>query len=262
VGAEKETPTSLADIAFALLRTLNDPRPIHARQITAMALKRKLVAGDPEEMFRALRAALLDDARARQGRGLRPRVRHHGGSLFAIATSRLDADLARVEDELARRSADLADATRAAMRKRLAELPASAFEQLARVWLERTGWREVAHVKRHEVTTYLSARTRQGAIPMRILVGVRAGGEDVGRRSIGELRAGVQAKQSDQGLLVAAGRINADGEREVRSGGPPVTVLDGDAFAEELIRAGVGVMRVAMPVAYLDADFFAELVQS
>jgi hypothetical protein len=72
----------------------------------------------------------------------------------------------------------------------------------------------------------------------------------------------VQAKQSDQGLLIAAGRLNADGEREVRASGPPVNVLDGDAFAEDLIRTGVGVMRAAMPLAYLDADFFAELVQS
>jgi len=253
---------TLADIAHNLLRSLNDPRPIHARQIVAMALKRKMAAGDPEDLFRAIRAALLDDARARQGRGLRPRVRHHGGSLFALATSRVDPELAAAEQALAERASALAEETRFAVRRRLSQLPHMALEQLARVYLERTGWREVTLVKRVETTTYLSARIRRGALNARTLVGVRAGAEEIGRRAIGELRAGVAAKGQDDAMLIAAASLSEEGEREVRAPGPWITLLDADAFADELIRAGVGLLRVAMPIAYLDADFFVELVQS
>jgi hypothetical protein len=70
------------------------------------------------------------------------------------------------------------------------------------------------------------------------------------------------AKQLDSGLLVSAGRLAQEGDREARQPGPPTLLLDGDALADELVRAGVGVLRVAMPIAYLDADFFAELTQS
>jgi hypothetical protein len=119
----------------------------------------------------------------------------------------------------------------------------------------------VTSVKRVDNTAYLSARTKRGALPTRVLVGVRAGGEEVGRRSVGELRAGVTAKQLDEGLLLATTRVGGEAEKEVRLPGAPLVVFDGDAFAEELIRVGVGVQRAAMSIAYLDADFFVELVE-
>jgi hypothetical protein len=252
---------TLADVAFQLLKSLSDPRPVHARQLAAMAAKRKLAAGDPEELWKAFKAALLDDARARQGRGLRPRVRHHGGGLFALAVSRLEPELAASEEALALRAETLATDTRLALRRRLGKLPLGALEQLARVYLERAGWRDVERVKRVDATSYLATRSRRGALPVRVLVGVRAGADDVSRRNVGELRAGVVAKQLDEGLLLCAGRLSGEADREARAPGPPLQVWDGDAFAEELIRAGVGVMRAALPIAYFDADFFAELVE-
>jgi hypothetical protein len=250
---------SLVEVGYQLLRAIGGP--VHARQLGQMAQKRGLLPGDPEDVWRALRAALLDDARARQGRGLRPRVRHAGSGHFALATARLDGELAALEDGLAQKADALARETRNALRRRIAKLPVHALTQLARVFLERTGHTEVEIVKRVEQTTYLSARARRGAVTARVMVGVRAGSEEGGRRAVGELRAGVMAKQLDEGVLLLCTRLGQEGEKELRQPGPPILALDGDAFAEALVTAGVGVMRVAMPIAYLDADFFAELTE-
>src|SRR5262249_30228462 len=81
---------SVADIAVSLLRSLNDPRPVHARQLAAMAMKRKLLAGDPEDLWRTVRAALIADARERHAAGMRPRARAQSGGLLALAPRQLD----------------------------------------------------------------------------------------------------------------------------------------------------------------------------
>lgn len=250
---------SLADVAYQILHSLPDTRPIHARQIAAMAHKRRLVTGDVEELWKGFKAALLEDARACLGRGVRQRVRHHGGGSFALGTARLEPELGQAEGALSQRAEALAQGTQAALRRRLARLPLPLLEQVARVFLERTGVRELLRVKRVEQTSYLTGLMRHGVLPVRVLIAVRAGEEDASRRAVGELRAGVVAKQLDAGLLLCAGRMAHDAEREIRSPGALITALDGDGFAQELVRAGVGVMRVAMPIAYLDVDFFAEL---
>jgi hypothetical protein len=249
----------LAEAGVQLLRSIGDGRPVHVRQLAAMAQKRKLVAGEPEDTWRGLRAALLDDARARLGRGLRPRVRHHGGGSFALTTTRLEPELPAIEEALASKAEALARETRAALRRRLVKLSPPALEQLVRVFLERFGLGEIERAKRVDQTSYLTARRRVGGVTTRLLVGIRSGGDDAGRRAVGELRAGIQAKQLDSGLLILCGRLGPEGEQELRKPGPPVEVDDGDAIAEAMIDAGVGVVRTALPVAYLDPDFFAEL---
>jgi hypothetical protein len=235
---------------------------VHARQLAAMALKRRLVNGDPEDLWRAFRVALLDDARSRVSRGLRPRVRHQGSGNFALVITKLEPDLLALEEQLVQRAETHARETRLALRRRLSKLPLPALENLARLLLERLGYTDIERVKRVEATGYLTARAKQGALVQRMLVGVRSGAEEAGRRAVGELRAGVSAKQLDAGLLLCVTRCGAEAEREARQPGPPCTVYDGDAFAEALIASGVGVLRVSLPVAYLDPEFFAELNDS
>jgi hypothetical protein len=252
---------TLAEIACQLLRSLaqSDPRPVHARQLAAMALKRKLVAGDPEELWRAIRTALLADARLRATHGLRPRARHHGGSLFAVP--RLEDEVRSREEALALKIDELAATTLTALQRRLVRLPHAALEQVVRLFLDRAGFADVERVKRSDETWYLSATTRRGAVTKRALIGVRAGGNEIGRKAVGELRAGVVAKQLDEGILYAPARLGHEGEREIASAGPTITVHDGEAFARELLQAGVGVQRTAVTIAYLDADFFADLTE-
>ena len=247
---------SVADIAVSLLRSLNDPRPVHARQLAAMAAKRKLLAGDPEDLWRTVRAALIADARERHAAGMRPRARAQGGGLFALATGKLDETVRGAEEALAARLEDLARATRDGLRAALARLSMGAIEQLARLYLERVDVRDVERVKRTGETTYLGGSRRDGK---KILVGVRTGGGEVGRYSVGELRAGVEAKACAEGILIAAGRLGPEGARELAAPGPPISALVGDELADVLIRVGVAVQRAAIPVAYLDINLLAEL---
>lgn len=261
LAAPAQLPASLADVGVQMLRTLSDPRPVHARQLAAMALKRKLASGDPEDLWRVMQLALLDDIRARQARGLRPRVRHQPGGLFALASARVEPELARVEESLERDLDVLARETRVALRRRLSKLSVAALESVARLYLERIGYRDLERIKRVESTSYLQAIVSRAGVTRRLLVAVRAGGDDLPRRAVGELRAGVLAKKLEEGLLLSAARLGDEAERELGAAGPPVGTLVGDAWADELIRAGVGVVRTSMPVCYLDVDFLVELVE-
>ncbi|MBI4508628.1 MAG: restriction endonuclease [Deltaproteobacteria bacterium] len=250
----------LADIGYKMLRAIPDPRPVHARQLAAMAIKRKLATGSAEELWKPMKIALLDDIRSRQARGLRPRTKSQGSGLFSVATARLEDELAREEDALAERAASFHSVMRGTLRRRLANLPLSALEQVVRIYLERTGFQSLERIKRVDQTSYLAAVDVSGGASRRVLIGVRAGDSELSRRAIGELRAGVTAKQLDEGLLYSAAPLGPDAARELLVRGVPVRLCDGDSLAEELMRNGIGVIRMALPVAYLDPDFFAELL--
>jgi len=253
----------LADAAYEVLRTQGDGRPVHYRQIADMAVKRRLVRPDAPDVWRALRAAMLQESRDRQGQGLRPRIRHHGNGLFALATRRLEPELMTAEKELTGKQAELRALTRIALRRRLGRLPPTAFEHLLRVLLESVGYTELANIKRGEGVTYYGAVLARGALPVRVLIGIRAGEGDLGRKAVGELRVGVRLKQFEEGLLIGVGRLGTDGLGEARQGlavgGAAISVIDGDALADLLIRHGVGVLKVQLPVEYLDPELFADL---
>jgi hypothetical protein len=96
---------------------------------------------------------------------------------------------------------------------------------------------------------------------MKTLVAMRASDVELGRRAIGELRAGLQAKGFDEGILFAAGRLNAEALGELKSGGG-VVAYDGESLAALCIRHGLGVRRVQMPIDYLDLELFSELTEA
>src|SRR5262249_54338367 len=91
---------------------------------------------------------------------------------------------------------ELHRATIRALRERSVRLAPAAFGDLVHAYLSRTGATDIERVKRTDDTTYLVA-SRGG---VRWLVGARAGGGEGGRRSVGELRAGVVATGRGAGL--------------------------------------------------------------
>jgi hypothetical protein len=251
--------TPILTASYQVLVGLNDPRPVHARQLAAMAVKRKLLSGDPEDLWRPMRLALIAAARAESG--LRPRVRFHGGSLFTLAATRLDEELARIEQSAADRLAELEAATVVALGQRLRGLAATGLEAACRLYLDRMGWRDLARVKRNEETDtwYLSGISPDG---VNALVAVRAGSAPAGRHSVGELRAGVEAKGVGAGWLLAPAPLDEDGQKLILEPGPPVHALVGDALSRAFADVAVGVHRSWAPVSYLDVDFFGDLVES
>jgi hypothetical protein len=149
----------------------------------------------------------------------------------------------------------------AAIERRLAELAPGAFEAVARVLLQREGFGPTTFVKRVDGTIYVEALRGRGSRPAKCLIALRPGGSAAGRRAIGELRAGIRARNHDEGVLMLAGRLGDDGIAEWKQPGPPLEIADGAAMAETCVRHGVGVVSATVSVDFVDADFFAELAE-
>jgi hypothetical protein len=247
------------DAALEILRGQAPGRGVHVRQIADAAARRRLVHGEPNEAWRVMRAALAAEPRERLRAGQRPRVRAAGAGLFALARRPPDAEVERAELVFGEARRALRERTIAALERRIADLPAPAFEALARVLLQREGFGPATFVKRVEGTIYIEALRGRGSRPSKALIALRAGGSSAGRRAIGELRAGIRARGQEEGLLMLAGRLGDDAISEWKQDGQPIEIADGQAMAETCVRHGVGVITATVSVDFVDADFFAEL---
>ena len=249
------------DAALEILRGQAPGRGVHVRQIADGATRRRLVHGEPNEAWRVMRTALAAEPRERLRAGLRPRVRSAGAGLYALARRPPDAELERAEQVFGEARRALRERTVAALERRISELPAAAFEALARVLLQREGFGPATFVKRVEGTIYVEALRGRGPRSSRCLVGFKFGGASGGRRAIGELRAGIRARRQDEGLLMLAGRLGDDAIGEWKQPGEPIEIADGPAMAETCIRHGVGVINTMVSVDFVDADFFADIAE-
>ncbi|RMH40509.1 MAG: hypothetical protein D6689_13770, partial [Deltaproteobacteria bacterium] len=253
--APVEPPEDLLDAAVAVLRARDD-RSLSLRQLVDSMAGRGWTASAPPKPARAIAAALRHDAAVRRARGLRPRVVFLGADRVALADRALPAALADAERALEDALAAAAAATRAALADRLARLPLPALERVAAVYLRAAGWRRLRWIKRIDRSSYVTAEAADGDA---WLIGVRIGPKPVDRRGVGELRAGVEAKGLDAGLLLAPVALSAEADDELDADGPRIETLCGDAFAAQLVACGVGVTVHAAPIVYLDPGFFAEV---
>ncbi|HEX7508402.1 MAG TPA: HTH domain-containing protein [Polyangia bacterium] len=250
---------SPVDAAIEILKGQSPGRGVHVRQIADSAVRRRLIHGEPNEAWRVMRAALASEAKDRLRSGLRPRIKSAGSGLFALSRRSPDADLEKAEYVFGEARRALRERTLAALEQRLGELTPASFEAIARVLLQREGFGPATFVKRVEGTIYVEALRGRGFRPSRCLVALRPGVTAAGRRALGELRAGIRARNQDEGLLLFAGRLADEAIAEWKQPGQPIEVVDGPAMAETCVRHGVGVISAAVAVDLIDADFFAEL---
>ena len=250
---------SPVDAAIEILKGQSPGRGVHVRQIADSAVRRRLVHGEPNEAWRVMRAALASEGKERLRAGLRPRVKSAGSGLFALSRRSPDADLEKAEYVFGEARRALRERTLAALEQRLGELAPSSFEAVARVLLQREGFGPATFVKRVEGTIYVEALRGRGFRPSRCLIALRPGITSAGRRALGELRAGIRARNQDEGLLLLAGRLADDAISEWKQPGQPIEVVDGPAMAETCVRHGIGVISASVAVDLIDADFFAEL---
>jgi hypothetical protein len=250
-----------ADAAIEILRGQPPGRGVHVRQIADSAIRRRLIHGEPNEAWRVIRTSLAAEPKERLRSGMRPRVRSAGAGLYALARRPPDPELEKAEQVFGEARRALRERTLAALERRIADLPAGAFEALARVLLQREGLGPTTFVKRVEGTIYVEALRGRGSRPSKCLVALRPGPSAVGRRAIGELRAGIRARGQDEGLLLLAGRLADDAIAEWKQPGVPLEIADGAAMAETCTRHGVGVVSAVVNVDFVDADFFAELAE-
>ncbi len=249
------------DAAIEILRGQPPGRGVHVRQIADSAIRRRLIHGEPNEAWRVIRTSLAAEPKDRLRNGMRPRVRSAGSGLYALARRTPDADLEKAEQVFGEARRALRERTTAALEKRVAELPAGAFEALARVLLQREGFGPTTFVKRVEGTIYVEALRGRGSRPSKCLIALRPGASAAGRRAIGELRAGVRARGQDEGLLMLGGRLAEDAISEWKQPGCPLEIADGAALAETCARHGVGVLSATVSVDFVDADFFADMTE-
>jgi HB1, ASXL, restriction endonuclease HTH domain/Restriction endonuclease len=249
------------DAAIEILRGQAPGRGMHVRQIADGAARRRLVHGEPNEAWRVMRTALSAEPRERLRAGLRPRVRAAGAGLFALARRPPDPELERAEQVFGEARRALRERTVVALERRIADLPGSAFEALARVLLQHEGFGPATFVKRVEGTVYVEAKRGRGSRPSKCLIGLRFGSSSGGRASIGVLREGILARGQDEGLLMLAGRLAEDAIAEWKKPGPPIEIADGPALAETCIRHGIGVVSAMISADFVDADFFAEIAE-
>jgi hypothetical protein len=250
---------SPVDAAIEILKGQSPGRGVHVRQIADSAVRRRLVHGEPNEAWRVMRAALASEAKERLRAGLRPRIKSAGSGLFALSRRSPDADLEKAEYVFGEARRALRERTLAALEQRLGELAPASFEAVARVLLQREGFGPATFVKRVEGTIYVEALRGRGFRPSRCLIALRPGVAAAGRRALGELRAGIRARNQDEGLLLLAGRLADDAISEWKQPGQPIEVVDGPAMAETCVRHGIGVISAAVAVDLIDADFFVEL---
>jgi len=258
-GAGGRKVMSPVDAAIEILKGQSPGRGVHVRQIADSASRRRLIHGEPNEAWRVLRAALASEAKERLRAGVRPRIKSAGSGLFALARRVPDSDLEKAEYVFGEARRALRERTLAAIEQRLGELAPSAFEAIARVMLQREGFGPATFVKRVEGTIYVEALRGRGFRPSRTLVALRPGMTAAGRRAIGELRAGIRARNQDEGTLLLAGRLSDEAIAEWKQPGPPIEIVDGPAMAETCVRHGIGVINAMVAVDLIDADFFIEL---
>ena len=247
------------DAALDVLRNQSPGRPTPVKQIADTAVRRRLVHGEPGEAWRVVRAALAAEPKERLRNGLRPRTRAAGNGTFSLSRRPVNAELEKAEQVFGDARRALAERTVAEMERRLRDLSSANFEALVRILLVEQGFGPPSFVKRVEDTAYFEVLRGRGSRPSRCLVSVRPGPAAVGRRSVGELRAGIDARKQDEGLLLTAARLSEEAVDEWRKSGPPLEIVDGAAMAESCVRHGVGTVSATVPVSFVDADFFAEL---
>jgi hypothetical protein len=247
---------STMDAVFDILR---DGRTLHVKQIVDIGLKKRTLRGEPPELWRAVRAGVVAELRAREANGQRPRVRPMGGGNYALGDRRLDGELLQYEREVSDRAARLAEATRAALHRRVSRLSPYAFETFGRLFLEKLGISSVELVKRGDGVAYFGGLRARGNRKSKVLVAIRPGEGELSRRAVGELRAGLKARNFDEGLLIAVARAGAEAQAELAAGAGPVELFDGDALIAASAKLGLGVVRRSMPIESLDVELLTEL---
>jgi hypothetical protein len=229
-------------------------RSMPVRQLSDMMRKRGLLDAAPEEACSVLRASFLAEEHRGYASGRRPRVTHVGRDRFALTELPSDA-IAAAEASLA----SVVESTRKVVRERmkafLSELPLPSLERVAHLYLEERGYADVRWVKRAGKSAYATAMAPWGLV----LVGVRTGSVEVDRRGIGELRVGLRAKKIGAALFLAPQDLGDDAREELEKDGGPVQLIVGDAWVNDLIRAGIGAHEVAVRVPFLDTELLADL---
>jgi restriction endonuclease Mrr len=250
----------LSEVAFEILSEAH--KSLSLEEILARARERELVG---EELGAdTLSSAIAEENRRRAEAGRRAAfVVSESGQVEIIEgpaeTSDRDGEGSAGRRQPPTRLAQQAvesrrNATRL-IRRRVAELDSGSLERIAAQLLERSGYRDCRAVKRAgREGSLLTARRKLGLTEFRFAIRLAPNGLDVGREEIRELRREMVAHGAHAGMVLGPGDVGREGRAEALLVGQPlVTLLCGDALADELVLRQVGIQLIE--VVQID-DFF------
>ena len=150
-----------------------------------------------------------------------------------------------------------------ALRRRLAELETTGFEQLCAALLEKMGMRDVRVAKRSKEGPLYLARQRRGVSDLRVAVKLVRGAREIARQDVQELRKDLAHYSAQMGLVLAAGEAGREARSEASAAGQaPVALYAGDALPEEMIDLHVGVTVQLVEIPDVDEAFFASAAKA
>ena len=254
-----------AEVVFEWLAQRQSGAPIS--ELSDALFKKSLLSEALVRDHASLVQALLEDNRRRTEAGRKPAFIVDGERVTLVefpAPSAMPEEARTSHTGLGRpmSAAQLvAEGRRAvvrALRRRVADLETSGFEQLCAHLLEKMGMRDVRVAKRSKEGPLYLARQRRGVSDLRVAVKLTRGSREIGRADVQELRKDLAHYSAQMGLVLAPGEAGRDARAEASAAGqPPVALYAGDALAEELVALRVGVTVQVVELADVDEAFFA-----
>ena len=258
VDADANPREQLTAAAYGILDGLPAGQSMPVRQLTQALIRQRHLEGKADALWRMVKGTLLVSEQRRNARGLPPLVQYRGKDLFSAGSTlgRSAVDLA--EAALARAAENYAAAVEQEMQSRLAQLAPQMLERIAYVYLQATGWTDISWIKRVEKSSYALA-TAPGAIDQ-TMIAVRGGPDDIDRRGVGELRAGLHAKDLDSGLLMSPCALSEEALAEMAKEGAHVRLVCGTDFIGELVAREVGISWRQQQLPKIDQRFWDALL--
>lgn len=235
---------SYVDAAEAVLRKHSPGAPLHYRGITQLAIDDGVVAPTGATPEASLNAAITQDIKRREAKGLAQRFKSFGQGRYGLATP---AD--PLGGAIDHHNADV----RQRLRDALTVMDPRAFEHLIGQLLESIGFEGV------EVTRYsgdggidvLATLTVEGVTDVRTAVQVKRWAKKVTAKTVRELRGGLGPHQ--RGLIITLSDYTPDAKVEASaSDRAPISLIAGQRLLSLLIDNGIGV--TSRRVAILELD--------
>ncbi len=268
-GRRKRYPPP-SEVAFALLTERGEPMALEA---LAKALREKdRIAEALERDLQSFERALKEENRRRQDGGRSPLFDIADGKVTALEQpkEREQRRPERAPDQRRERREEVrpvgaADEQRRhvlrTVRRRLAGLDMGALERVAVALLESQGYRELNMARRSakDGPLYL-CRRKWGSGELRYAIRVLRPGRELGRTEVQEVRRDLAHYSAQLGVVFALSDCTREAKGEANApGGTPVMLYGGDAFAEALVEAGLGVSRRVIEWLEFDDAFFQSM---
>ena len=209
-----------------------------------------------------LEALLASDASERERDGRRPRfVKHKSG--WGLSAREVSGEILSLENQAAEIRRRLAQVAERQLLKKLRALPMPAFVRIMILYLERVGLgavRPSGHKSLEGVHLSVSDRRSNGKFRSAVILRRDAPDYVLKERAVMDLRGAMHHFDAMGGIIFTTGQVSDRAIAEGRVANlPPVTVVDGETLAREMVRLGIGVKERTVSLPSFDDGFFARM---